>query len=406
MTIGLRTLALLLAASTSDAGSDGPGRVSAWVTTLGNEVVAVESCMRTAERLSGDIVLRVPGTTRYHYSLTFQKDGSVRKSEFTIKPLGAPGVDEHRRLEMEFGREGVRVVSVVQGETQVAHRSAGPSPNVLFLGGYASSYGLYGSFGMYEHLLSRLPVHGSESMSVETFSADTGKISIRQFKRLSPTEGEISFFKMAWMQVALDGSGNIVSADATATTERTLTKRVESLDVDRIEREFVALDRAKKGLGEISPNVETRATILGAPVAVKYGSPRLRGRSGVSRALAASGAVWRTGANEATTIDFGRDMIVGNVRVPAGRYSLWTQVRGEGAELIINKEAGQWGTEYHKGMDLARVTLQTAVVDSPIENFTIGLVNGGSGWELLIEWDTFRWSTPLSPGADPGRLDR
>jgi hypothetical protein len=395
----MKGAALLLSLSlvpTSEARAlDDAVHTGAFITTLGNETIAVESYTRSSAKLEGDIVLRVPGTTRYHYKLTFAKDGSVKTSEFVIKPLGVPGVDENRRLVLEFGGDSVRLVSIVRGELQTASRPSFQSPNVVFLGGYASSFGLYGSFGMYEHLLTRVPVSATTT-PMEAMAADTGKTTTRLVKRPTPTEADIDYFKMAWMRVKLDDSGRILSADSTATTERTLTKRVEFTDIDRLEKEFHALDRAGKGLGDASPNQEMKATVGGAAVVVKYGSPRLRGRGGVLSSLIASGRVWRTGANEATVIEIGRDLTIGDKRVPKGKYSLWTQTRTDGTDLILNTETGQWGTAYKAAQDFARIPVQTTRLDAPVENFTISVATSEGGSELRIEWDTFRWSVPLA----------
>jgi hypothetical protein len=394
---------LLLAASLAGTPEalvlDDTVHTGTFVTTLGTETVAVESYRRSSAKLEGDIVLRVPGTTRYHYKLTFEKDGSVKASEFVIKPLGVLSVDEPRRLSLEFGGESVRLISIIRGEPQTVTRPSAPSPNVVFLGGYASSFGLYGSFGMYEHLLTRVPVSSASPARMEAVAADTGKATTRLIKRPSPTEAEIDFFKMAWMRVKLDDAGQILSADSTATTERTMTKRVEFTDIERFEKEFLALDKAGKGLGEASPNQETKASVFGTTVVVKYGSPRLRGRSGVLTGLIASGRVWRTGANEATVIEIGRDLTIGGQRVPKGKYSLWSQTTTGGTELILNKETGQWGTSHKAAQDFVRIPVQTTKLDTPVENFTFSVATGEGGSELRIEWDTFRWSVPLAPAS-------
>lgn len=74
-------------------GSPVQGAVSGgFLTTLGNDTVAAERYTRTKDRLEGDILLRVPGTTRYHYEIAFDHDGAVKKSSFQVRPLGAPSV--------------------------------------------------------------------------------------------------------------------------------------------------------------------------------------------------------------------------------------------------------------------------------------------------------------------------
>lgn len=210
-----------------------------------------------------------------------------------------------------------------------------------------------------------------------------------------PALVDVDFFKMAWMRVTVDDAGKILSVDATATTERTLTKRVEAVDIDLMEKEFLALDKAGKGLGEASPNVETKATLDGGTITLRYGSPRLRGRSGVLAALVASAKVWRTGANEAATLQTNRDLIIGGERLAAGKYSLWTLPSAIGTQLIVNKETGQWGTSYKPSLDVFRVPMQTTTRETPLENFTIAVQPGGQA-ELRIEWDAFRWSVPIA----------
>jgi|CXWL01.1.fsa_nt_gi hypothetical protein len=378
------------------APADGEAAVSgSFVTKLGDEVVAFESYTRTSRRLEGDIVLRVPATTRYHYALSFESDGSAKRSEFTIKPLGAPGVDDPRRLILDFGGESVRLTSIIRGEQQGAALPKGDARHVVFLGGYGSSHGLYGSLAMYEHLLARVKV-GPEPVRIEAVGADSGKPVTRFIKRTSQNAAAVDYFKMAWTTLTLDEAGRILSVDATATTERTRTERVEFKDIDKVEKEFLDLDRAGKGLGAASPNVETKAKVDGASIVLKHGSPRLRGRTGVMKALVDSGAVWRTGANEATTLETNRDLLLGNTLIRAGKYSLWTQASAAGVLLIVNLETGHWGTSYKAAQDLVRVPLRVSTADAPVESFVIEVAHTGSGTDLRFRWDTFVWSVAIA----------
>lgn len=386
----------------AEAPGDGETVVrGSFVTKLGDDVVAVESYARTSRRLEGDIVLRVPGTTRYHYDLSFESDGSVKRSEFTVKPLGASGLDDPRQLILEFGRDSVNLTSIVRGERQAASRPAGKTPHVVFRAGYGASHGLYDSLAMYEHLLVNVKA-GPDPVRIAAFGADNGKPTTRLFKRASVNSAAVDYFKMAWTLLSLDDTGRILAADATATTERTRTERVEFTDIDAIEKEFVALDRAGKGLGAASPNVETRAKVEGASIVLRHGSPRLRGRSGVMKALVESGSVWRTGANEATTLETNRDLLLGGARIPAGKYSLWTQASLAGIQLIVNRETGQWGTDYKATQDVVRVGLRVATSNPPVESLAIDVANTGAGNELRIRWDTFVWSVAIAEAAPSG----
>jgi len=65
-----------------------------------------------------------------------------------------------------------------------------------------------------------------------------------------------------------------------------------------------------------SPHVKTTWTIDGASIAITYGRPSLKGRSEAQ--LMPSGQPWRTGADEATTLETDRALTFGSLRVPAG----------------------------------------------------------------------------------------
>jgi hypothetical protein len=133
---------------------------------------------------------------------------------------------------------------------------------------------------------------------------------------------------------------------------------------------------------------------------VDYGRPYMRGRT-IMGGLVPYGQVWRTGANAATTLVTTRDLRIGGTAVPAGTYTLYT-LPGESAwQLIINRQTGQWGTEYDQAQDLARIPMRVERTPAPVEQFTISLT-AGSPAALVMEWENTRASVPIDmnhPGA-------
>jgi hypothetical protein len=106
--------------------------------------------------------------------------------------------------------------------------------------------------------------------------------------------------------------------------------------------------------------------------------------------------VWRTGANAATQFSTSAPITVAGISVPAGTYTLWTIPRANGADLIINKQSGQWGTEYNRAQDLGRASLKTETLGAPVERFTISIVAADAQrGTLAMEWGPFRWSAPI-----------
>jgi hypothetical protein len=135
-----------------------------------------------------------------------------------------------------------------------------------------------------------------------------------------------------------------------------------------------------------SPRDTTRATIAGAKLLVDYGRPSKRNRE-IFGGLVPFGRVWRTGANEATTLVTDRALAFGSLSVPAGTYTLWTLPDKDRWQLIVNRQTGQWGTEYDQSKDLGRVPMKVEPLSAPVEQLVIKLVPSNGGGTLRVEWD-------------------
>jgi len=134
----------------------------------------------------------------------------------------------------------------------------------------------------------------------------------------------------------------------------------------------------------------------GKSVTIDYGSPRVKGRK-IYGELVPFGQVWRTGANEATTLVTPVDLTIGGSAVPAGSYTIFTVPNKDKWALVISKKTGEWGTDYPgQANDLARVDMKVSALPSPVENFTISFEKAGSGANLNIDWETTRASVLVS----------
>jgi hypothetical protein len=144
-----------------------------------------------------------------------------------------------------------------------------------------------------------------------------------------------------------------------------------------------------------SPPATAEVTLKGKKVAIDYSRPSLKGRK-VGQELAPYGQVWRTGANEATTLTTEVDLNIGGVKVPAGKYTLYT-LPSEGTwKLIINKQTGQWGTRYDHSQDLARVDMKKSSLPQPVEQFTISFdKKSESTADLNLDWADTRVSVAV-----------
>ena len=133
-----------------------------------------------------------------------------------------------------------------------------------------------------------------------------------------------------------------------------------------------------------------------AALRVVYSRPSRRGRT-VLGGVVPYDSVWRTGANAATVFTTSAPLNIGGVNVPIGAYSLWTVPSRTGWKLVINRQVGQWGTEYDAARDLARIEMALARVADPVEQFTIALnPAAGSTGRLQLAWDDFQASVPIA----------
>ena len=146
----------------------------------------------------------------------------------------------------------------------------------------------------------------------------------------------------------------------------------------------------------LSPPATAKATIAGKEISIDYSAPSKRNRV-IFGQLVPYGKVWRTGANAATTLHTAANLTIGDLNVPAGTYTLYTIPTEKDWTLIVNKQNGQWGTDYDEKQDLGRVKLTTAPVRNSVETFVIGIhpAKGNDG-VLTFTWDNVEASTRFS----------
>ena len=133
---------------------------------------------------------------------------------------------------------------------------------------------------------------------------------------------------------------------------------------------------------------------------VCYGRPSARGRT-IFGDLIPFGQLWRTGANEPTTIHLPVAATIAGIAVQPGSYSLYT-VPGETEwTVVVNRSTSQWGIEGQyagvEAQEIGRATVPAERVESPVETFTIGAVPAGAnGAELILEWENTRVRVPVT----------
>ncbi|MHB1329053.1 MAG: DUF2911 domain-containing protein [Gemmatimonadales bacterium] len=131
-------------------------------------------------------------------------------------------------------------------------------------------------------------------------------------------------------------------------------------------------------------------------IRLDWGQPHLRGRDIHTDSLVPYGQIWRTGANDATTLHTDFDLTLGSVKVAKGSYVVFSLPTKDGWQLILQANRGQNIGGYQAANDAARVPLRLRTLAAPVEAFTMWLVpaaNGLSG-ELRMAWGGSELSTP------------
>ena len=154
----------------------------------------------------------------------------------------------------------------------------------------------------------------------------------------------------------------------------------------------------KKG-PPLSPPASTSVTINGKTIAIKYGAPSMRGRKifDGAGALQPDNTIWRAGANEATALHTDADLDIGGLAVPKGDYTLFVWLDPQQWKLVINKQTGQFGTEYSQAQDLGRVPMTMSKPPAPIETYKMTLSSASANQgKLQLEWENVIASVPFT----------
>jgi hypothetical protein len=127
-----------------------------------------------------------------------------------------------------------------------------------------------------------------------------------------------------------------------------------------------------------SKNGLASATIDGVEITVEYGRPNVKGRE-IFGSLVPYGKIWRTGADEATTISFSSGVTIEGKALAAGTYSLFTVPGDESWEIVFNSVADQWGSyNYDASNDVLRVSVEPTESEF-VESLTFGIGDGHVG---------------------------
>lgn len=128
---------------------------------------------------------------------------------------------------------------------------------------------------------------------------------------------------------------------------------------------------------------------------VIYSRPQKNNRT-VYGELVDYNEVWRLGANEATEIEFYRDVKIGGKKILKGKYTLYALINPTEWTMILNKETDTWGAfKYDEKKDVLRTPVPVQKTAEPVEAFSIYFDKTTNGMNLNVAWDTVQVSLPI-----------
>jgi hypothetical protein len=371
-----------------------------FVATLGNDTVAVERIARSPSRLVADGVDRWPFVRRRHTEFDLNPDGTIRHMVMDIRtPNGKTPRERARRVTADFSRDRVKV-SVRDGsgtrDTSFVTGRAITVPHVSMM-----------------YSVIELEIAAALRRAAASANAPGDSVPFRQFYP-DRDMGRSFVLHRGWMiphnagkvelrhdwlagtgDVTVDSSGRMLTYSGTRSTYKVAVARMTiPPDVDSIAVRLAAVEQ-RTGQQQLSVRDTTRATIGAATLSVDYGRPLARGRTLLGNVISYD-RVWRTGANAATQLTTSAPITLAGLSLPAGTYTLWTAPHVRGVDLIVNRQTGQWGTEYRRARDLGSAPMTAESVDSPVEKFTISIEpHDARHGTLAMAWGTFRWTAPI-----------
>ena len=355
-----------------------------FVTYLGSDTLAVESYTISETGVEASVMLRSPFTTLRTYQLTFDEAGHMQQLETSItraSDLGGTNAAPFRTEQIVATDTGFDVSRVEDGEETTLSIEATPDAlPFLDMIHWPFDLMLDNANASSQDMFTQTLLAGRRAMPFEITQMGEDSVTVKH-----PFRGT--------MGVTVQENGRLAFLDAANTTRKVRVFRSEAHDVEQVARSF-----ADRPFGPLSGRAETVAKIDEATITVDYGTPSKRGRE-VFGKLVPYGQVWRTGANRATHFVTDADLVIGDVSVPAGTYTLYTIPEADGGILMINKQTDQGGTTYNEDQDLGRVTMTRISLDAPVETFTIAIAPpieaGSPAHTLQLQWDSSAFTVPL-----------
>jgi hypothetical protein len=206
----------------------------------------------------------------------------------------------------------------------------------------------------------------------------------------------IKFYCLIWIAaiaISCDGpsssGNNSVTINPNISTTQPLDKEQQQpgLDKSPMDMSYFPVDY---------PKLKMTGSIHEPPIArVIYSRPQKNNRT-IFGNLVKYGSIWRLGANEASEIEFFRDVNITDKKVAKGRYIIYCIPQEDNWTLVLNSDLFTWGLKIDSTKDEYKFNIPIAKTRFPYELFTMEFEKAGKGMQLNMEWDSVKASLPIT----------
>jgi hypothetical protein len=376
-----------------------PAKRYGFLTMLGHDTISVESITQKGNTLTSDEVDRFPRVEIRHTVINLNNNGSIRHLEMDIHSPSEPPEQRYRKVVADVANNNVHLSKTDSNGVVNRDFATGGGIVMAHVPQMYSLYELYFSAALKPAATSKLSAGTPVQMrqfyidrEFDRFPLGHATVTPRDSGKIEITHDWLSGTGDAMM----DSNQNMLSYSGDRTTYKVQVRRLAlPPDVKDIADRFTAKETEGGNVKSLSVRDTVRAQIGNATFMIDYGRPLLRGRTLLGNVIPYD-YVWRTGANAATQFRTSSPIKIEGMRVPAGSYTLFTAPHLSGVDLIVNKQTGQWGTEYNRSLDLGTVRIISEVTSKATEEFTISIIpNDSRHGTLVLEWGSFKWTARI-----------
>jgi hypothetical protein len=150
----------------------------------------------------------------------------------------------------------------------------------------------------------------------------------------------------------------------------------------------------------LSPKDSAKIALNDLSLEVQYNRPSKRDRD-IFGALVPFDKVWRTGANEATTFETNKDLMINGMLLKKGKYTIWTVPMAKAWKVMFNSKQYKWGVNekmepmWDPNYDVVELEATSQKLDEVVEKFTIAFDNSTGNLRMTLAWDTTLIAIPI-----------